>query len=108
VLKHADDLVHATIDAHRLANGVRAGEERFANGRAQHHDGTRVLLVESADEAASVDRKQRNRLRVLGLGAAHDNFLDATVSTGNQIAIAEEKAARAYRGPDLHVGSSLA
>ena len=52
--------------------------------------------------------EQRNRLRVLRLGAAHDNFLDAMVPAGDQIAIAEEKAARADGGHDLHVGSGLA
>jgi hypothetical protein len=67
-----------------------------------------VFLVEGADEAALPDGKQRNGLGVLGLGAAHDNFLDATVPACNQIAVAEEKTSGANGGHVLHVGSGLA
>ena len=55
MLKDADNFVEPAIDAHRFADGIRVGKERFANGRAQNHDGTRVLLIERADEAAALD-----------------------------------------------------
>src|SRR2546429_9342517 len=61
VLKYADNFVNGTIDAHGFAEGVRVGEKRFADGRAQHDDRPRMLLIERADEAAALDVKQRNR-----------------------------------------------
>ena len=44
---------------------------------------------------------------ILRLRSAHDHLLDAAVAASDQVAVAEEKAARAERGHDLHVGSSL-
>src|SRR6202044_3115823 len=94
VLENADHLVQAAVDAHRLADGVRIGEERFANRRAQHHHGAGMLFVGGVYETATLDRKERNRVGVLRFGATYDNFLNAAVSAGNQIAIAKEKTAR--------------
>src|SRR6266478_7004649 len=108
MLKYADNFVNVTIDAHGFPEGVRVGKEGFADGRAQHDDRPCVLLIESADESASLDAKQRNRLRVLRLRAAYDNLLDAVVTADDAVAVSEKEAPCAKRRDDVHVGRGLA
>src|SRR5438309_161599 len=107
VFEHTDNFVDAAVDAHRLAKSVSVGEERFADGRAEHDYWPRVLLVERADEASTLDAEQRNRVRVHGLSAAQNNFLHAAVAADNPVTVTEEEAARAKCGDDLHVRGSL-
>src|SRR5260370_23935886 len=107
VLEHSDYFVNAAVDAHVLAKGVGVGEERFADSRSKDDDRTRVLLIEGADEAPTLDAEQGNGVDVLRLGAAHDDLLHAIVPAGDQIGIAEEKAPRADGGQCLHIGSRV-
>src|SRR6266436_4044955 len=67
-----------------------------------------MLLIKSADEAAALDGKQRNRLRVLGLSPAYDDFLDAAVAAYNAVAVPKEEAACAKGGHDFDVRRRLA
>src|SRR6266478_9819734 len=108
MLKYADNFVNVTIDAHGFPEGVRVGKEGFADGRAQHDDRPCVLLIESADESAALDAKQRNRLRVLRLRAAYDYFFDAVVTADDAVAISEKEAPCAKGRDDPHVGRGLA
>src|SRR5713101_5315367 len=107
MLKYADDFVTGLIDAHSFPEGVRIGKERFADGRAQNDDRPCVFLIESTDETAALDAKQRNRLRVLRLSAAYDNLLDAMVTADDAVAVAKEKTPCAKRRDDPHVGCGL-
>ena len=66
-----------------------------------------MLLIESADEAAALDVKQRNRFRVLRLSAAYDNLLDAAITADDAVAVSEEEAPCAKRRDDVHVGRGL-
>src|SRR6266446_912909 len=108
VLEHADHFVNAAVDTHSLAEGVSVGEERFADGRSKDDYWARMLLVEDADEASTLDAEKGDGVDVLWLGATHDDLLDAIVPAGDQIRIAEEKAPRADGGQCLHVGSGVA
>src|SRR6266403_1061056 len=90
VLEHADHFVNAAVDTHSLAEGVSVGEERFADGRSKDDYWARMLLVEGADEASTLDAEKGDGVDVLWLGAAHDDLLDAIVPAGDQIRIAEE------------------
>src|SRR6202521_2221916 len=107
VLKDADDLVQVAVEPYRLAGGVGAREKRFIDGGAQHHHRPRVFLIEGADKAATPHREQWNRVGILRLRPAHDDLLDAAVAVGDEVAVPEEKSARAKRGHNLHVGSGL-
>src|SRR6266404_3702353 len=67
-----------------------------------------MLLIKSADEAAALDGKQRNRLRVLGLSPAYDDFLDAAVAAYDAVAVPKEEASCAKRRHDFNVRCRLA
>src|SRR4029077_14675137 len=83
VLEHADHFVNAAVDTHSLAEGVSVGEERFADGRSKDDYWARMLLVEGADEAPTLDAEKGDGVDVLRLGAAHDDLLDAIVPAGD-------------------------
>ena len=67
-----------------------------------------MLLIEFGDKAAARHGEERNGIGVFRLRAAHNHFLDAAISAGDQVGFPEEKAASANGSDNLHIGSSLA
>src|SRR5579864_4667328 len=67
-----------------------------------------MFLIERADEAATLNREERNGIRVLRLGSAHDHLFHAAPFVVDLVAIAKKETARAERGDNLHVRRRLA
>src|SRR5437879_5905711 len=66
-----------------------------------------MLFVEVTDKSSTIDAEERNRLHIRRLGATYDDLLHTVIPAVDGVAVAEEKAARADGGHDLHVRRRL-